>query len=106
MVIFMRVSGFCFFVSLAATFVCLAETPTPRAHRPKDTPPALQMLVPGFTVRTLPVELPNLVNLQYRHDGVLVALGYNGNIWLLRDSNGFIHEVQGSPAAGNRLTAG
>lgn len=46
------------------------------------------MLVPGFAVRILPVELTNLVNLQYRHDGVLVALGYNGNIWLLRDTDG------------------
>ena len=88
MITFMRVPDFCFFVSLAAAFVCLAETPAPRVHRPKDAPPALQMLVPGFTVRTLPVELTNLVNLQYRHDGVLVALGYNGNIWLLRDTNG------------------
>lgn len=88
MITFMRVPGFCFSISLAAAFVCLGETPPPREHRPKDTPPALQMLVPGFTVRTLPVELTNLVNLQYRHDGVLVALGYNGNIWLLRDTNG------------------
>jgi putative heme-binding domain-containing protein len=46
------------------------------------------MLVPGFEVRSLPLELPNLVNLQYRHDGALVALGYNGNIWLLRDRDG------------------
>lgn len=46
------------------------------------------MLVPGFSVRRLPVTLTNLVNLQYRHDGVLVALGYNGNLWLLRDTDG------------------
>ncbi len=59
-----------------------------RAHRDKDAPPLLEMLVPGFTVRTLPLDLTNLVNLQYRHDGVLVALGYNGNIWLLRDTDG------------------
>jgi putative heme-binding domain-containing protein len=59
-----------------------------RKARVKADPPALQMLVPGFSVRKLPVELTNLVNLQYRHDGVLVALGYNGNIWLVRDGDG------------------
>lgn len=59
-----------------------------REYRPANSPPALKMLVPGFAVRNIPIELPNLVNLQYRHDGVLVALGYNGNIWLLRDSDG------------------
>lgn len=56
--------------------------------RPKDAPPELRMLVPGFEVKPLPVKLTNLVNLQYRHDGVLVALGYNGNIYLLRDTDG------------------
>ena len=46
------------------------------------------MLVPGFTIQRLPVDLTNLVNLQYRHDGKLVALGYNGNLWLLSDTDG------------------
>lgn len=64
------------------------SSPGPRAYRPANAPPVLKMLVPGFAVRSLPIVLPNLVNLQYRHDGVLVALGYNGNIWLLRDSDG------------------
>ena len=48
----------------------------------------VHVLVPGFAVEKLPVELTNLNNLRYRHDGVLVALGYNGNVWLLRDSDG------------------
>ena len=47
----------------------------------------VHMLVPGFSVEKLPLELTNLNNLRYRHDGVLVALGYNGNVWLLRDTN-------------------
>lgn len=47
----------------------------------------VHMLVPGFSVEELPLELTNLNNLRYRHDGVLVALGYNGNVWLLRDTN-------------------
>lgn len=67
-------------------FVCTAHAQPEK--RPKDAPPELHMLVPGFTVKELPLQLTNLVNLQYRYDGVLVALGYNGNIHLLRDTDG------------------
>jgi Trehalose utilisation len=51
-------------------------------------PPPVQVLVPGFRVRELPLELPNINNIKYRHDGKLVALGYNGNIYLLSDTDG------------------
>lgn len=51
-------------------------------------PPVVQMLVPGFTVQELPVQIGNLTNLRYRHDGKLVGLGYNGRIHLLSDTNG------------------
>jgi putative heme-binding domain-containing protein len=51
-------------------------------------PPPVQMLVPGFTVKQLPVDLPNINNVRYRADGKLVALGYNGNVYLLSDSDG------------------
>jgi putative heme-binding domain-containing protein len=53
-------------------------------------PPPVQMLVPGFTVKQLPVDLPNINNVKYRADGKLVALAYNGDIYLLSDkkSNG------------------
>ncbi len=51
-------------------------------------PPPVQMLIPGFTVHELPVELTNINNLRYRADGLLYALGYNGDIWLLSDLNG------------------
>lgn len=54
---------------------------------PRDAPP-LQMLVPGFSVSELPVKLTNRNNLRYRHDGRLVALGYDGTIHLLSDSDG------------------
>lgn len=50
--------------------------------------PQVQMLIPGFTVRELPVELPNVNNLRYRPDGKLYALCYNGDIWLLNDADG------------------
>src|SRR5260370_30910260 len=56
--------------------------------RPVADPPPVQMLLPGFTVREIPVKLPNINNVRYRHDGKLVALGYNGNVYLLSDSDG------------------
>jgi putative heme-binding domain-containing protein len=51
-------------------------------------PPALQVFVPGFTVRPLPLTLKNINNIKYRADGKLVALGYNGRIYLLSDKDG------------------
>lgn len=51
-------------------------------------PPPVQMFLPGFTVRELPFDLTNVNNVKYRHDGALVALCYNGDIWILRDSDG------------------
>lgn len=51
-------------------------------------PPYVQMLVPGFSVRELPIKLTNTNNVRYRSDGRLYALGYNGNISLLEDSDG------------------
>jgi putative heme-binding domain-containing protein len=64
------------------------------SRRPKEgkplvrvpEPPPVQMLVPGFTVRQLPVDLPNINNLRYRRDGKLLALAYNGDIYLLSRS--------------------
>jgi putative heme-binding domain-containing protein len=51
-------------------------------------PPPVQMLLPGFTVRELPLGLNNINNVRYRADGKLVALGYDGRIYLLTDSDG------------------
>jgi len=53
-----------------------------------SNPPPVQMLAPGFTVRELPVDLGNVNNVKYRADGKLVALGYNGRIYLLSDTDG------------------
>ena len=53
-----------------------------------DNPPAIQMLVPGFSVFDLPVDLPNINNVGYRADGKLYALGYGGDVWLLSDKDG------------------
>jgi putative heme-binding domain-containing protein len=51
-------------------------------------PPPVQMLVPGFSARELPVDLSNVNNVRYRADGKLVALGYSGDINLLSDRDG------------------
>ncbi len=51
-------------------------------------PPPVQILVPGFSARELALRLNNINNLKYRPDGKLVALGYNGQIFLLRDTDG------------------
>ncbi|MCC7473830.1 MAG: ThuA domain-containing protein [Pirellulales bacterium] len=55
---------------------------------PVKNPPPVQVLLPGFEAREMPVELTNINNVKYRADGVLVAQAYDGKIWLLRDTNG------------------
>jgi putative heme-binding domain-containing protein len=50
--------------------------------------PPVQMLVPGFTVRELPLKISNLNNLEYTADGKLWALGYDGRVHMLTDSDG------------------
>lgn len=50
--------------------------------------PDVQMLVPGFRVRKLPLQLTNINNLRYRDDGKLIALAYNGNVFVLSDTDG------------------
>ena len=65
-----------------------AGRPSASRWSPSRTRPPVQMLVPGFTVRELPVDLPNINNVRYRPDGKLVALAYDGNVYLLSDTDG------------------
>ncbi|MBL9185943.1 MAG: c-type cytochrome [Opitutaceae bacterium] len=53
-----------------------------------DAIPPVQVFVPGFTARELPLQLRNLNNLVYAPDGRLFALGYDGNVHQLRDTDG------------------
>ena len=46
------------------------------------------MLAPGFTVREVPVKLANVNNLRFTAKGELTALGYDGRVHILRDTNG------------------
>jgi hypothetical protein len=50
-----------------------------------DSP--VRMFLPGFEAKQLPVHLNNINCIKYREDGKLVALGYDGNIWLLTDTD-------------------
>src|SRR5687768_348996 len=58
------------------------------AETPAASKPVVQMLVPGFTVRELPVELNNLTAVRYGPDGRLYAVGYDGRIHVLSDTDG------------------
>jgi len=53
-----------------------------------SNPPPVQMLVPGFAVREMPLKLKNINNLVYAPDGRLFAFGYNGNVYQLSDTDG------------------
>ncbi len=50
--------------------------------------PVIRMLVPGFEVKELPIKLPNINYLTYAPDGRLFALGYDGSVNVLRDTDG------------------
>lgn len=53
-----------------------------------ENPPPFQMLAPGFEVVELPIHLKNVNNLKRRPDGKLFAVGYDGAIHVLSDSDG------------------
>lgn len=69
---------------LLATSVIAAEP----AVSPAPAASGIQILVPGFTVRELPVRLTSLNNIEYAPDGRLFAGGYDGRFHLLRDTDG------------------
>ena len=51
-------------------------------------PPPVTLLAPGFTARELPVGLTNINNVRYAADGRLYAVGYDGRVHILVDSDG------------------
>ena len=50
-------------------------------------PPPVRLLMPGFTVTELPIQLTSLNNIEYSADGRLFAGGYDGRFHLLRDTD-------------------
>jgi putative heme-binding domain-containing protein len=53
-----------------------------------SNPPPVQMMIPGFTVRELPLQLHNINSFAYAPDGRLFALCYDGNVLQLKDTDG------------------
>ena len=69
-------------IFIFALFGCVTSLPS-RAEDPRIP----KMLMPGFTVRELPIDLTSLNNIEYAKDGRLFAGGYDGRFHLLRDTN-------------------
>ncbi len=91
----MKFSAVLFLASTIAVALA-AEAPIPPTPDKQPEPPfaktpdtaGVRMLVPGFTVRELPVRLTSLNNIEYAPDGRLFAGGYDGRFHLLRDTDG------------------
>src|SRR5438045_4120444 len=57
------------------------------AAPPTTQPLPVHMLVPGFTIRELPLSLTNINNLEYSPDGKLFAVAYDGRVHVLTDTD-------------------
>src|SRR5687768_1290035 len=53
-----------------------------------DETPEVQVFVPGFSVKEIPITLTNINVVRYGPDGRLYALAYDGRIYVLTDTNG------------------
>jgi len=58
------------------------------AHAQQSAEEQVSPLVPGMVVDELPLRLPNINNLRFSPEGRLTALGYNGKVYLLADTDG------------------
>lgn len=65
-----------------------SDAPREVALQPAKDAPIVQMLVPGFSVEELPLQVTNLNNIEYAPDGRLFAGGYDGRFHLMRDTDG------------------
>lgn len=72
---------------LLLVLVPLALIAAARHAIPQEVPP-VQMLVPGFVVRQIPFDHQNVNAVAYGPDGRLFALGYNGTVHVLSDTDG------------------
>lgn len=75
-------------LALSGLTASAASARTERAFALNSNPPPVQVLVPGFAVRELPLEFNNINNLAFAPDGRLFALCYDGNVLELKDTNG------------------
>ncbi|MEO6568881.1 MAG: c-type cytochrome [Opitutaceae bacterium] len=83
-----RFLGCFLLLELLSSSVFAAAPLVPKPLTPMTNVPLVQMLVPGFSVRELPVKLKNINNLVYAPDGRLFALGYDGFVYQLKDTDG------------------
>lgn len=60
----------------------------PASARQDASPPPITLFAAGFTAREIPVALTNINNVRYGPDGRLYAVGYDGRVHLLVDSDG------------------
>src|SRR5437016_9686053 len=75
-------------MSLRFLCICLMSSMFVLPIHAAPDPAEVHMLVPGFRVQELPLDLPNINNLRFAKDGRLFALAYNGHIYVLKDTNG------------------
>src|SRR5881394_608722 len=54
----------------------------------QDEAPPVTLLAPGIVARELPVRLTNINNVRYAPDGRLFAVGYDGRVHVLTDTDG------------------
>lgn len=83
-----RASVESYLASKYAAFLSGSARSSGRALVMVSNPPPVHVMVPGFRSDRLPVELSNINNVKYRPDGTLVAAGYDGRVWLLKDTDG------------------
>lgn len=72
---------------LRAWVVPAAPGPPPEQLAVAPNLPPVQMLIPGFSVRELPLNLNNINSLVCAPDGRIFALCYDGNVLQLFDTN-------------------
>ncbi len=90
--VFLLLVGFSIFVTLLNNNSSNSSTESVTTFIQEPTEandiPEVQVLVPGFSVKELPVSLDNINAIRYGTDGRLYALGYDGFIYVLTDSSG------------------
>jgi putative heme-binding domain-containing protein len=74
-------------ITVIAIGVCLASARAAEKTASASAEIPVTMIVPGFVVRELPVSLTNITSLEYDAAGKLWALGYDGRIHILTDTN-------------------
>jgi putative heme-binding domain-containing protein len=80
------VGGFAFVTAIVA---CAAPVgPVEQPLVTVSNGPPIKLLIPGFTVHELPLNLNNINSLVCAPDGRIFALAYDGNVFQLKDSTG------------------